>query len=174
MIFCIQVSIHPSIQSHFSFFYSTRLSQQLIKCNIHHNMLKQIGIVNVIQSSTIHLSTFFIGLGVLSFAFVCQDSSFIIASSLDRPTKKRWAMVTKSSLSLCTVLAIIIGVTGFLGFQSDTRGNVLENFLVLPKSDLWMNNSNMNIYTYQAINVARTLLGCTMFFVYPCASYVGE
>ena len=128
------------------------------------------GIVNVMTESTIHFSTLFIGLGVLSFAFVCQDSSFIIAGSLHRPTKQRWALVTHSSLFICTSLAITIGVTGYLGFLDKTRGNVLENFLQLPNTEMIFGS----IYTYQAINVARTLLGLTMFCVYPLSSYVAR
>ncbi len=130
------------------------------------------GIVNVMKSSTIHVQTFFIGLGVLSFAFVCQDASFIIAGSLKQPTKKRWSIVTRSSLSICTMLAIVIGVTGYLGFLGETKGNVLQNFLELPKSDDRLVFGTF--HTYQAINMARMLLGLTMFCVYPLASYVAR
>ncbi len=129
------------------------------------------GITKVLKESTIHGSTFFIGLGVLSFAFVCQDSSFIIAGSLHKPTKQRWGTVTRSSLLMCTLLGIIIGITGYLGFQGKTNGNILANFLDLPRTEML---SFGRIYTYQAINVARTLLGLTMFCVYPLASYVAR
>jgi amino acid permease len=129
------------------------------------------GITKVLKESTIHGSTFFIGLGVLSFAFVCQDSSFIIAGSLHKPTKQRWGTVTRSSLLMCTLLGIIIGVTGYLGFQGKTNGNILTNFLDLPRTEMLPFGY---IYTYQAINMARTLLGLTMFCVYPLASYVAR
>ena len=128
------------------------------------------GIASVMQESTIHIKTLFIGLGVLSFAFVCQDSSFIIAGSLHQPTKKRWSDVTRFSLTVCTTLVIIIGVSGYLGFQDKTMGNVLQNFSDLPKSDMLFNS----IHTYKAINMARMLLGLTMFCVYPLASYVAR
>jgi len=128
------------------------------------------GIIEVMQESTIHISTVFIGLGVLSFAFVCQDSSFIIAGSLHKPTKDRWGAVTRSSLFTCAMLSSVIGVTGYLGFLNQTKGNVLQNFLNVPKSQLLFGS----IYTYQAINVARILLGLTMFCVYPLSSYVAR
>ena len=129
------------------------------------------GIINVMKDSTVHIGTLFIGLGVLSFAFVCQDSSFIIAGSLLKPTKKRWKSVTRSSLFFCSTLSIVMGVTGYLGFQEATRGNVLSNFLELPRSEMLPFGS---IYTYQAINLARTLLGLTMYCVYPMSSYVAR
>lgn len=132
------------------------------------------GITNVMKQSTIHVSTLFIGLGVLSFAFVCQDSSFIIAGSLKRSTKKRWGVVTKLALSICAALAIIIGVAGYLGFQERTRGNILENFLELPKSEMITLGFLGSVHTSKAINMARTLLGLTMFCVYPLASYVAR
>ena len=127
------------------------------------------GITTVMKQSTIHMNTFFIGLGVLSFAFVCQDSCFIIAGSLNKPTQKRWAKVTGSALSVCTALGIVIGVTGYLGFLTKTKGNVLENFTDISKSEML---AFVSIHTYQAINMARAFLGLTMFFVYPLASYV--
>jgi len=78
-------------------------------------------------------STFFIGLGVLSFAFVCQHSAFIIAGSLTKPTRKRWAAVTASALISCCILAMIMGASGYLGYLDKVQGNVLNN-LVRPPS----------------------------------------
>ena len=86
------------------------------------------GLQHVLLKSTIHPSTLFSGLGVLSFAFVCQDSSFLIAGSLHRPTKARWKIVTRYAMITCTILAIIMGVSGYLAFQSSTDGNILNNF----------------------------------------------
>ena len=72
-------------------------------------------------------STFFVGLGVLSFAFVCQHSAFIIAGSLKQPTRKRWATVTASALISCCILAILMGAFGYLGYLNQVQGNVLNN-----------------------------------------------
>ena len=62
------------------------------------------------------------GLGVLSFAFVCQHSAFIVAGSLERPTKKRWAHATSTALSLCVVLEAACGIAGYLAFLENTEG----------------------------------------------------
>lgn len=116
------------------------------------------GIKEVLSNSIIRGDTMFVGLGVLSFAFVCQDSAFIIAGSLDTPTKERWSKVTGLALTFCGTLSLICGISGYLAFQMETEGNVLNNF---EGSD-----------TQIAATVARALLGSTMFFVYPVASYV--
>ena len=56
------------------------------------------GIVHMIKSEQfLDLSTFFVGFGVCSFAFVCQDSSFIIAGSMKTPSKQRWKKVHGTS-----------------------------------------------------------------------------
>jgi amino acid permease len=99
----------------------------------------------------VHWNTMFVGLGVLSFAFVCQHSAFIIAGSLHQPTIARWSVVTQFSLIFCIILAFICGATGYLGYFDSTTGNILNS---LPL-DSW------------TANVARTLLGVSMLFVYP-------
>eukprot|EP00538_Stauroneis_constricta_P006392 CAMPEP_0119548570 /NCGR_PEP_ID=MMETSP1352-20130426/2457_1 /TAXON_ID=265584 /ORGANISM="Stauroneis constricta, Strain CCMP1120" /LENGTH=724 /DNA_ID=CAMNT_0007593879 /DNA_START=287 /DNA_END=2461 /DNA_ORIENTATION=+ len=107
--------------------------------------------------SIIKYDTIFVGLGVLSFAFVCQHSSFIIAGSLERPTQARWSVVTRSALTTSACLALLCGVGGFIGFQEKTQGNILNS----------MDDS------FEA-NVARALLGTTMLFVYPMESFVAR
>jgi hypothetical protein len=110
-----------------------------------------------LMASTIHYDTVFIGLGVLSFAFVCQHSAFIIAGSLEKPTKDRWSTVTSNGLSFCVCLALLCGSGGYIGYQEKTQGNILNSLDdSLPA------------------NVARGLLGFTMLFVYPMESFVAR
>jgi sodium-coupled neutral amino acid transporter 11 len=104
------------------------------------------------DATTIHMDTIFVGLGVLSFAFVCQHSAFIIAGSLDRPTKTRWSTVTHTAVGFAAFLALAMGVGGYVGFQGKTQGNILN---CLPTDST-------------LANVARGLLGTTMLFVYVC------
>jgi hypothetical protein len=118
------------------------------------------GLQQIASRSIIKTKTIFIGLGVLSFAFVCQHSAFIVAGSLERPTRQRWSQVTGMALMLCVLLEGAIGVTGYLAFLEDTEGNVLNNFLELDGP------------IRNAANVARGLLCTTMFFVYPMDSFV--
>lgn len=120
--------------------------------------LERIGGTTGLFQDVVRYDTLFVGLGVLSFAFVCQHSAFIIAGSLEKPTIARWSIVTKSALALCGFLALLCGVSGYVGFLDETRGNVLQN---LP-SDSW------------TASVARAMLGCTMLFVYPLESFVAR
>lgn len=109
------------------------------------------------KESIIHYDTIFVGLGVLSFAFVCQHSAFIIAGSLEKPTKDRWAVATRSALSFCCTLALACGAGAFVGFQDNTQGNILNS----------LDDSVTS-------NIARGLLGTTMLFVYPMESFVAR
>lgn len=110
------------------------------------------------QHFWIRWDTIFIGLGVLSFAFVCQHSAFLIAGSLETPTADRWSRVTRHALILCAILALLCGITGYLGFRNATQGNIL---------------TNLNPHSASA-NLARAMLGITMLFVYPLESFVAR
>lgn len=116
------------------------------------------GFGELLSTSTVKIDTVFVGLGVLSFAFVCQHSAFIIAGSLDNPTNARWAQVTHRALCVCAALATLCGLGGYLGYLDDTKGNIL-------------NNLDLNSFIG---NLARGLLGTTMLFVYPMESFVAR
>ena len=109
-------------------------------------------------SHAVHWDTLFVGLGVLSFAFVCQHSAFIIAGSLENPTIARWSIVTRNALAFCVCLALTCGICGYTGYLEETQGNILSN--LNPKS--W------------SANTARVMLGTTMLFVYPLESFVAR
>ena len=102
-------------------------------------------------------ATIFVGLGVLSFAFVCQHSAFLIAGSLHKPTVARWSTVTRMSLIFCGILALTCGACGYLGYGEHTSGNILRN---LPP----------NVTS----SLARAMLGTTMLFVFPMESFVAR
>uniref|UniRef100_A0A7R9ZUM1 Amino acid transporter transmembrane domain-containing protein n=1 Tax=Pseudo-nitzschia arenysensis TaxID=697910 RepID=A0A7R9ZUM1_9STRA len=115
------------------------------------------GLGNIIKNSIIDKG-FFIGFGVLTVAMCCQHSAFIVASSLDNPTPKRWSIVTAVSLSVSVVCCLVLGVAGYLGFLDETSGDVLNNFEVDTAS----------------ANFARALLAITMFFTYPMEAFVAR
>lgn len=100
----------------------------------------------------------FIGLGVLSTALACQQSSFLISGTLTDPTSRRWATVTGSSLFVATSLSLLFGVVGYLGFLDETEGDVLNNF----DSGAFF------------VNAARALLSVTMFLTYPMEIFVAR
>lgn len=94
---------------------------------------------------------------VFIWVYAGQHSAFIIAGSLDNPTKSRWATCTKIALMFAGSLALCCGVGGFVGFQENTQGNILNS---LDQGSL-------------PANIARGLLGSTMLFVYPMVGLVG-
>lgn len=112
----------------------------------------------ITKTHAVHVDTMFVGLGVLSFAFVCQHSAFIIAGSLDRPTIARWSVVTRTALCFCVCLALTCGIFGYTGYLEQTEGNIL---------------SNLDPTSWTA-NAARCMLGTTMLFVYPLESFVAR
>ena len=123
------------------------------------------GLPHMISYGTIpliNISTVFIGLGVLGFAFVCQHSAFLNAASLVRPTRHRWSKVTSRALAICLILESSCGIFGYLAFLDETEGNVLNNFVHL-------HNDHM---AHVAGQVGRILICATMFVVYPVDSFV--
>ena len=115
------------------------------------------GVGQVVQDFWIN-SRLFIGLGVLSTAMACQHSAFLISGTLQDKTVSRWAAVTGRSLWVATIMSLLLGVAGFLGYLDATTGDILNNFEAESK----------------AVNAARTLLAFTMFFTYPMESFVAR
>mmetsp|Transcript_22225 Transcript_22225/g.27265 ORF Transcript_22225/g.27265 Transcript_22225/m.27265 type:complete len:863 (+) Transcript_22225:179-2767(+) len=124
------------------------------------------GINQLLSEEKTNFDTLFTGIGVLCFAFVCQHSSFIIASSLERPTRKRWNQVTGLSITVCSMLAIIMGVGGYLGYMADTDGDILVN--------LGKYASAADVTTQHAATIARFMLCTIMFLVYPMELFVAR
>jgi solute carrier family 38 (sodium-coupled neutral amino acid transporter), member 11 len=116
------------------------------------------GFFELAQTDIIHWDSIFVGLGVLSFAFECQEAVFIVAGSLDKPTAARWSSVTWIALSCCCGLALTCAMSGYFGYFDLTQGNVLNNLdPTLPTSKM-----------------AHAMLGLTMFATYPLASFVAR
>ncbi|KAL9181356.1 hypothetical protein ACHAXT_010161 [Thalassiosira profunda] len=117
------------------------------------------GILQMIADEPLlEIKTFFVGFGVCSFAFVCQDSSFIIAGSMRTPSKSRWRMVVHGAMLTCCALELTIGVAGYLAYQGNTRGNILNNM----SSEHWSGV------------VSRAMLSTTMFCAYPMNLYIAR
>lgn len=67
-------------------------------------------------------SSVFVGIGTMSFAFVCQHNSFIVFRTLKEKTSKNWEKVAKGSIFfsffMCTTLGIAVR-TQILVFLSE-------------------------------------------------------
>lgn len=120
--------------------------------------MEQSTLWDLMDTDAVHPGTLFVGLGVLSFAFECQEAAFLVAGSLQKPTVARWARVTSIALVACVILAMVCAVTGYLGYGAKTSGNILEN----------LDPSTRTTY------VAHGMLGATMFATYPLASFVAR
>jgi sodium-coupled neutral amino acid transporter 11 len=144
-------------------FYLCIVSFILVFSPVQEKVAENGGLYEVLSHSIYRPDTFFVGLGVLSFAYVCQHSAFILAGSLERPTNKRWSQVTLISLAFSGLLATACGVSGYLGFLEETKGNVLINFKLSMQDDPLVMRLNTVSYVM--------LLTC-MFFVYPMDAFV--
>jgi sodium-coupled neutral amino acid transporter 11 len=124
------------------------------------------GFTSILSQSTVR-PTCFIGLGIISFAFSCHHSALIIAGSLENPTRLRWSRASWSALGFCTILSIIMGTAGYVGFREETIGNILNNFMTPEEVSI-----PEQLTSAKAATVARCFLCGTMFFVYPLESFV--
>eukprot|EP01041_Mallomonas_annulata_P008012 gene8012-16410_t len=100
----------------------------------------------------------FIGLGTMSFAFVCQHQCFIVFRSLKFPNYRNWSCVARSSICFSLLMCMVFGLAGYLSFGSYSVGDILNNF---PQKD-------------RDVTVARALLAITMLFTYPMESFVAR
>lgn len=90
--------------------------------------------------------TIFAGFGAISFAFVCQSSSFLVYRSMAKASVQGWACVSRWSVSIALFMGLTLSLGGYLNFVQETEGNILNNFST----------------THRAASVARGFLALTM------------
>lgn len=88
----------------------------------------------------------FAGFGLMSFCFGALTASFLVYRSMTQRGVQQWVWVTKRSVSISLVIAIMLGLSGYLSFVDKTQGNILNNF---PED-------------HKAANAARGFLAITM------------
>jgi len=67
--------------------------------------------------------------GIVSFAFVCHDSAFLLNNTLkDNHKPSRWACITHGALGSALVICLSLAIPGFLTFRDGTCGNLLNNY----------------------------------------------
>lgn len=103
-------------------------------------------------------SNMFAGLGAISFAYTCHHSAFIVQQSLHNPTTARWKKVSNYSVAVALAASLMLSISGYAAFYSDTKGDVLNNFTAGDSS----------------VNFARILLAFTMVFTFPMEQYVAR
>lgn len=110
------------------------------------------------ESFLVRPSTIAAGVGTMSFAFVCQHSSFIVRNSLADPTPRRWGIVTHLSVGTALALCVIMGLGGYLAFYDASQGDILNNF---ADGD-------------RVADASRALLALTMVFTFPMEHFVAR
>ena len=90
--------------------------------------------------------TIFAGFGAISFAFVCQSSSFLVYRSLSKGGLDRWACVSGWSVSIALAMGMSLALGAYWNFVDQTDANILNNFST----------------DHDAASVARLFLAVTM------------
>ncbi|CAM9383720.1 unnamed protein product, partial [Ectocarpus fasciculatus] len=100
----------------------------------------------------------FAGIGTMSFAFVMHHNSFIIYKSLKNPTLRNWTRVTQYSAFIALVFALTLGLGGYLIFNTEIEGDVLNNFES----------------TGPAVTIGKVLLALCMLLTYPVECFIAR
>ena len=53
---------------------------------------------------------------------MCHHNTFLIHSSLENPTEKRWNIVTHLSIVFAMALMLLVGILGYATFTGYTQG----------------------------------------------------
>jgi sodium-coupled neutral amino acid transporter 11 len=97
----------------------------------------------------------FSSIGVMAFAFICNQTAYMNYRSLKNRTVARWSRSSFIALTFSLIISLTIAILGFFAFGDDLKSNVLNNF---PVNDGY-------------INFARAVLGCNMFVTFPMQFY---
>lgn len=80
---------------------------------------------------TILNSSIFIGIGTMSFAFVCQHNSFIVFRTLKEKTAKNWEKVARGSIFFSFLMCSTLGIAvSFFTLKSDYSSLCLYDLIV--------------------------------------------
>ena len=66
-------------------------------------------------------------IGVIAFAFGCQQYSFFVFSTLEEPTRSRWWWVVCLGSCSALLLSLVIGIFGYLRYGTKSMPNILDN-----------------------------------------------
>ncbi|KAF6035772.1 hypothetical protein EB796_005917 [Bugula neritina] len=95
-------------------------------------------------------------IGILSFAYMCHHNSFLLYTSLENPTEKRWSLVTHASVFSSMLITLIFGVLGYVTFTGYVQGDILLNYC----------------FEDDFMNVARFAYAMTVVLTWPLECFV--
>ncbi|GBG29406.1 Amino acid transporter, putative [Hondaea fermentalgiana] len=94
--------------------------------------------------------------GILAFAFVSHDTSFLFYNSLRNASQARWKKVSRLALGGSIVICLTLAIPGYISFRETVKQNILDNF---APNDL-------------KIVIVRVLFMITMSFTYPICFFI--
>lgn len=97
----------------------------------------------------------FPAIGVMAFSFVSNQTAFLNFLSLKKQTIGRWAKSTTLALTISLMLSLSFAIIGYVAFGDKVEAEILSSF---PRDD-------------KIINLARLILGFSMFITYPMQFY---
>ncbi|KAK8741962.1 hypothetical protein OTU49_002038, partial [Cherax quadricarinatus] len=97
-------------------------------------------------------------IGIMSFAFMCHHSSFLVYESLADNTQERWNKATHISIASAAILSLVFAVAGYVTFTGYTQGDVFENYC-------WGDD---------LMNVCRGAYAVTILLTFPIECFVAR
>jgi len=95
-------------------------------------------------------------IGVVAFAFGCQQYSFFVFQTLENPTRRRWWYVAYFGTCVALLVSLTLSSFGYLRYGMDSMPNILDN----------LNNDAL------LTNVTRIVLALTMCLTFPLDFFV--
>lgn len=71
-----------------------------------------------------------ISFGIISFAFVCHDTSFLFYNTLHNPTKMRWNTVLFIGVFFAVLLCMLLSFPAYFTFDINVQSNILNNYSI--------------------------------------------
>mmetsp|Transcript_29538 Transcript_29538/g.74236 ORF Transcript_29538/g.74236 Transcript_29538/m.74236 type:complete len:460 (+) Transcript_29538:174-1553(+) len=94
--------------------------------------------------------------GIVAFAFVNNDTAFLLFATLRTPTERRWATLSAASLGVAFAICASFAALGYLTFRDLVSDNVLNDY---PSDS-------------PSILVMRLLYALSMLLTYPTTFFV--
>lgn len=95
-------------------------------------------------------------IGIMAFAFMCHHNTFLIYSSIQEASQKRWDVVTHTSILTSLIVSMLFGIAGYTTFTAYSQGDLLENYC-------WDDD---------LMNFSRVLFSATILLTYPIECFV--
>ncbi|XP_064084050.1 putative sodium-coupled neutral amino acid transporter 11 [Macrobrachium nipponense] len=96
--------------------------------------------------------------GIMSFAFMCHHSSFLVYESLADNTQERWNKTTHISIVSAAILSLGFAVSGYVTFTGHVQGDIFENYC-------WGDD---------LMNVCRGFFAVTILLTFPIECFVAR